>query len=156
MIHIILCNTAVHMYKETENINIYLKKIIIHIQCCFVFLVSSFLCVNMKLNKVKSKENRIYIRVEFTWKKCKSAILLLCFHTAGVLHTFVLYNLLGPGTSFYIKSKINIERKPNYEIGWFHNWPMTLCLSLYKWWFSVITINQLMFFFHLIHFIKFI
>ena len=103
VIHIILCNTAVHMYKETENINIYLKKIIIHIQCCFVFLVSSFLCVNMKLNKVKSKENRIYIRVEFTWKKCKSAILLLCFHTAGVLHTFVLNNLLGPGTSFYIK-----------------------------------------------------
>ena len=24
-------------------------------------------------------------------------------------------------TSFYRKSKINIKRKPNYEIGWFHN-----------------------------------
>ena len=23
--------------------------------------------------------------------------------------------------SFYRKSKINIKRKPNYEIGWFHN-----------------------------------
>ena len=43
------------------------------------------------------------------------------FHTAGVLHIFMLYNLLGPGTSFYRKSKININRKPNYEIGWFHN-----------------------------------
>jgi len=67
------------------------------------------------------KENRIYIRVEFTRKKCKTAILLYCFNTANVLHIFVLYNLLGPGTSFYRKSKINIERKPNYEIGWFHN-----------------------------------
>ena len=41
-----------------------------------------------------------------------------CFHT--IFHIFVLNNLLGPGTSFYRKSKINIKRKPNYEIGWFH------------------------------------
>ena len=68
-----------------------------------------------------NKENRINIRVEFTRKKCKTAILLYCFQTAGVLYIFELYNLLGPGTSFYRKSKINIERKPNYEIGWFHN-----------------------------------
>ena len=68
-----------------------------------------------------NKENRIYIRVEFTGKKCKTAILLYCFHTAGVFHIFVLYNLLGPGISIYRKSKINIKRKPNYEIGWFHN-----------------------------------
>ena len=54
------------------------------------------------------KENRIYIRVEFTRKKCKTAILLYCFHTAGVLHIVALYNLLGPVTSFYRKSKINI------------------------------------------------
>ena len=52
---------------------------------------------------------------------CKTAILLYCFHTAGVLHIFVLFNLLGTGTSFDRKSKINIKRKPNYEIGWFHN-----------------------------------
>ena len=86
-------------------------------------------------------ENRIYIRVEFTRKKCKTAILLYCFHTADLLHIFVLYNLLGPGTSFCRKSKTNIKWKPNYEIGWFHNWPMTIShrLSLYKWWFSVIT-----------------
>ena len=54
-------------------------------------------------------------------KKCKTAILLYCFHTAGVLHIFMLYNLLGPGISFYRKSKIIVKRKPNYEIGWFHN-----------------------------------
>ena len=65
-------------------------------------------------------ENRIY-REEFTRKKCKTAILLYCFHTAGVLHIFMLYNLLGPGISFYRKSKIIVKRKPNYEIGWFHN-----------------------------------
>ena len=66
-------------------------------------------------------ENRIYIRGEFTKKKCKRAILLYCFHTASVLHIFMLYNLLGPGISFYRKSKIIVKRKPNYEIGWFHN-----------------------------------
>ena len=59
--------------------------------------------------------------MEFTRKKRKTAILLYCFHTADVLHIFVIYNLLGPGTSFYRKSKINIKRKPNYEIGWLHN-----------------------------------
>ena len=50
-------------------------------------------------------ENRIY-REEFTRKKCKTAILLYCFHTACVLHIFMLYNLLDPGISFYRKSKI--------------------------------------------------
>ena len=65
-------------------------------------------------------ENRIY-REEFTRKKCKTAILLYCFHTAGVLHIFMQYNLLGPGISFYRKSKIIVKIKPNYEIGWFHN-----------------------------------
>ena len=67
----------------------------------------------------KFKENKIYIRVEFTRKKCKNV--LYFFHTAVVLYIFALNNLLGPGTSFYRKSKINIKRKPNYEIGWFHN-----------------------------------
>jgi len=37
----------------------------------------------------------------------------------GILYIFMPYNLLGPGISFYRKSKININRKPNYEIGWF-------------------------------------
>ena len=70
--------------------------------------------------EIKFIENRIY-REEFTRKKCKTAILLYCFHTAGVLHIFMLYNVLVPGISFYRKSKIIVKRKPNYEIGWFHN-----------------------------------
>ena len=70
--------------------------------------------------------------------------------TAGVLHIFMLYNLLGPGISFYRKSKINVKRKPIYEKGWCHNWPMII--SLYKRWFSVKTINQMMLFIHLIHY----
>ena len=37
----------------------------------------------------KTIENRIY-REELTRKKCKTAILLYCFHTAGVLHIFML------------------------------------------------------------------
>ena len=71
--------------------------------------------------KVKKVKKNIIYREEFTRKKCKTAILMYCFHTAGVLHIFMLYNLLGPGISFYRKSKINIKRNPNYEIGWFHN-----------------------------------
>ena len=80
-------------------------------------------------------ENRIY-REEFTGKKCKTAILLYCFHTAGVLHIFMLYSLLGPGISFYRKSKIIIKRKPNYEIGWFHNRPMIISHRLYAFHFT--------------------
>ena len=100
-------------------------------------------------SNVKLKENRIYIRMEFTRKKCKTAILLYCFHTAGILHIFMPYNLLGPGIPFYRKSKITVKRKPNYEIGWLTNDHFTynLCLPLYKRWFSVITINQMMFLF---------
>ena len=85
---------------------------------------------------VIAKENRIYIRGELTIKKCKTAILLYCFHTAGVLHIFMLYNLLSPGTLFYRKSNINIQRKPNYEIGWFHNGPMMISHRLYAFHFT--------------------
>ena len=98
-------------------------------------VTGSFLCCH-QLQYLIIKENRIYIRREFTRKKCKTAILLYCFHTAGVLHIFVLYNLLGPGISFYRKSKINVKRKPNYEIGWFHNWPMIISHWLYAFQFT--------------------
>ena len=54
---------------------------------------------------------------------------------AGVLHIFALYNLLGPGTSFYRKSKINIK-KTNYEIGWFYNRPMIISHRLYSFLFT--------------------
>ena len=80
-------------------------------------------------------ENRIYSE-EFTGKKCKTAILLYCFHTAGVLHIFMQYNLLGPGISLYRKSKIIVKRKPNYEIGWFYNWPMIISHRLYAFHFT--------------------
>ena len=32
--------------------------------------------------------------------------------------------------------KINIERKPNYKIGWFHNWPMNILHRLYAFHFT--------------------
>ena len=88
-----------------------------------------------------NKENKIYIRVEFTRKKCKTGILLYCFHTAGVLHIFLLYNLLGPGPSFYRKSKIIVKRKPNYEIGWFHNWPIIISHGLCAVHFMIFRYN---------------
>ena len=90
-------------------------------------VVVTSLCVTcygvsaLNVSRVTVIDNRIYIRGEFTRKKCKTAILLYCFHAAGVLHIFMLYNLLGPGISFYRKSKIIVKRTPNYEIGWFHS-----------------------------------
>ena len=78
---------------------------------------NSMLLASSDTRRTLIKENRIYIRGEFTRKKCKTAILLYCFHTTGVLHIFMLYNLLGLGISFYGKSKIYVKRKPNYEIG---------------------------------------
>jgi len=86
--------------------NTNLSGYILEIQSILNLLVSCSVRVGMiKTNKISIymqytlvKENRIYIRVEFTRKKCKTAILLYCFHTAGVLHIFALYNLLGPET----------------------------------------------------------
>ena len=42
--------------------------------------------------------------MELRRKKCKTAILLYCFHAACELHTFVLHNLLGPGHIFIRKN----------------------------------------------------
>ena len=102
--------------------------------CSNFWSFSMFISTDLKYKYTQSKyrtiDNRIYIRVEFIRKKCKTAILLYCFHTAGVLHMYMLYNLLGPGISFYRKSKIIVKRRPNYEIGWFHNGPWII--SLYK------------------------
>ena len=67
------------------------------------------------------------------------SILLYCFHTAGA-HICPKYNLLCPGISFYRRSKINIKRKPNYEIGWFHNWLMIISHRLDSWPFTLETI----------------
>ena len=86
--------------------NTNLSGYILEIQSILNLLVSCSVRVGMiKTNKISIymqytlvKENRIYIVVEFTRKKCKTAILLYCFHTAGVLHIFALYNLLGPET----------------------------------------------------------
>ena len=90
------------------------------------------------LFKLEFRTKRIEYLLEWNLveKRCKTAILLYCFHTAGVLHIFFLYNLLGPWTSFYRKSKINIKRKSSYEIGWFHNLPMIISLRRYAFHFT--------------------
>ena len=68
---------------------------------------NKFLGKYKPLVELEVKENRIYIWVEFTRKKkFKTAILLYCFHAGDVLHIFVLYNLLGPGTSFLENLKL--------------------------------------------------
>ena len=118
--------------RGSETVSAGFRRLFHGVHGCLAFPPS---CYNICLT-VETKENRIYIRGEFTRKKCKTAILLYCFHTAGVLHIFMLYNLLGPGISFYRKSKIIVKRKPNYEIGWFHNWPMIISHRLYAFHFT--------------------
>ena len=54
-------------------------------QECMISIIFSW-----KKRRLEIKAKRIYIRGEFTRKKCKTAILLYCFHTAGVLHIFLL------------------------------------------------------------------
>ena len=56
-------------------------------------VISCKKAINFNYTFFVTIENRIY-REELTRKKCKTAILLYCFHTAGVLHIFMLYNLL--------------------------------------------------------------
>ena len=96
----------------------------------------AFCYIKSKFKILKAKRIEYILETNLLEKKCKTAILLYCFHTAGVLHIFMLYNLLGPGISFYRKSKINIKRKPNYEIGWFHNCPMIISHRLYAFHFT--------------------
>ena len=75
--------------------------------CCTVSILQVYFTYFFYI----TKENRIYILegnlLEKSVKRpfcCTVSIL----QSAGVLHTFVLYNLLGPGISFYRKSKINV------------------------------------------------
>ena len=49
-------------------------------------------------------------------------------------HICVIYPFAG--ISFYRKSEIKVKRKPNYEIGWFHNWPMIISHRLYAFHFT--------------------
>jgi len=58
---------------------------------------------------LESKRIEYNIRGEFTRKKCKTAILLYCFYTAGVLHIFMLFNLLGSGISFIENLKLILK-----------------------------------------------
>jgi len=130
----IFINWGQVIQKNSTVIIVVISSLLLHLFHLLLFSrPNSF---NLKKGRNIIIENRIYIRVEFTWKKCKTAILLYCFHTAGVLHIFAIYNLLGPGISFYRKSKINIKRKQNYEIGWFYNWPMIISHRLYAFHFT--------------------
>jgi len=54
-------------------------------------------------------ENRICIRVEFTRKKCKTAILLYCFHTTGRdVNVFIFQK-----NDRFVKKKTTKNRKRN-------------------------------------------
>ena len=73
-------------------------------------IIKEYALTFLEIYSLLTKRIKDMIEWNLLEKKCKTAILLYCFHTAGILHIFVLYNLSGPETSFYRKSKINIKR----------------------------------------------
>ena len=88
--------------------------------------------IRIRIQRAPTKENRIYIRVEFTRKSVKRPF----WCTVSILQVYFTYlcyiNFWAHGVSFYRKSKINIKRKPNYEIGLFH----IISHSLYAFYFT--------------------
>ena len=52
------------------------------------FILSVYRYLRFPIPSITDKEKRIYTRVEFTRRKCKTAILLYYFRTAGVIHIF--------------------------------------------------------------------
>ena len=56
--------------------------------------------ISVFFNQLLAKRIEYILERNLLEKKCKTAILLYCFHTAGVINIFMLYSLLGPGTSF--------------------------------------------------------
>ena len=82
------------------------------------------------------KENRIYIRGEFTRKSVKRPF---CCPVSirQVYFTYVCFiTFWALEHHFYRKSQININRKLYYEIGWFHNWPMIISHRHYAFHFT--------------------
>ena len=56
---------------------------------------------NVPSGRVNAKRTEYILEWNLLEKKCKTAFTYLCY-------------LLGPGTSFYRNSEINIKRNPNY------------------------------------------
>ena len=86
-----------YTFHAKNNILHFLNCSSTYINSCYFQVSSSSYYFNC------SQREYIIYRVEFTQKKCKTALLLYSSHTAGVLQTFVLLNVLGPVTSFYRK-----------------------------------------------------
>ena len=103
--------------------------------------------------KYLDKENRIYIRVKFTGKKCKTAILFYCFHTAGVLHIYLCFITFWAREHYFIENlklilKINqIMKQAGFIIDQLDSMPFTLQTMIFRYNYK----SNDVFFSHLIH-----
>ena len=86
---------------------------------------------------VQLKENYL-TKIEYIleWNSLGKSVKRPFCRTVSILQVYFTYNLLGPWISFYRKSKMIVKRKPNYEKGWFHNWPMIISHRLYAFHFT--------------------
>ena len=109
------CNVLLFM-KCPWQCNVFLWNVL-SMQCSFYEMKcnvhSWFNVLNMKYSvNAKSLDAK---RIEYIlgWnlleKKCKTAILLYCFHTAGVLHIFVLYTFWSPEHHFIENLKLILK-----------------------------------------------
>ena len=97
-----LGSLAVHIVNRTAELD--------SLAVCTVNRITAHGSLTVRIvNRTAAKENRISIRVEFTRKKCKTAILLYCFQTAGVLNIFVLYNNWALGHHFIETLKLILK-----------------------------------------------
>ena len=97
---------------------------------------SSFIVLNFNSESDSESKRIEYILERNLIEKSVKRPFCCTVSILQVYFTYFCYNLLGPGISFYRKSKINIERKPNYEIDWFHNWPSIISHALYAFHFT--------------------
>ena len=87
---------------DEQELNIFLQ---------VVSEVAFFVCDPVKSKRIEYIERNLLEKSVKQPFCCTVSILQVYF-------TYLCYiNLLGPGTSFHRKSKINIKRKPNYETG---------------------------------------
>ena len=93
--------------------------------------VINFLCERW----IPCIENRIYIEGNLLEKSVKRPF-CCTVSILQVYFTYLCYITFWALEYHFRKSKTIVKRKPNYEKGWFHNWPMIISHRLYAFHFT--------------------
>ena len=106
------------------------------------FFILLLYCTKRRFSEIKPKRIEYILEWNLLEKKCKTAF-FCTFFILQVYFTILCYINFWALKHHFIENLKLILKENQIMI---HNWPMiishSLCLSLYKRWFSVITINQ--------------